>query len=92
MRSAVESNSAIGKLLADEYQARILARDKAFSGEVVQRVECDNDRAAYIVEADRDRVMVPQIADVEMAVGDDVEVSRDKQGNYQVEIGYGYGR
>ena len=42
--------------------------------------------------ADGDRVMVPQIEGAEMDVGDDVEVSRDHQGNYEAETGYGYGR
>ncbi|OOW79941.1 hypothetical protein Xclt_17385 [Xanthomonas axonopodis pv. clitoriae] len=64
----------------------------AFAGEVVQQIERDDEGRAFVIEADGDRVMVPQIEGAEMDVGDDVEVSRDHQGNYEAETGYGYGR
>jgi len=35
--------------------------------------------------------MVPQIEGAELDVGDDVQVSRDQQGNYEAEAGYDYG-
>jgi len=59
---------------------------------VVQQIERDDEGRAFVIEADGDRVMVPQIEGAEMDVGDDVEVSRDHQGNYEAETGYGYGR
>ena len=39
-----------------------------------------------------DRVMVPQVEGADMEVGDDVEVTRDQQGNYEAEAGHDYGR
>ncbi|WP_442682628.1 hypothetical protein ACSBPQ_13570 [Stenotrophomonas sp. JC08] len=69
-----------------------MARDESFAGEVVQQIERDDEGRAFVIEADGDRVMVPQIEGAEMDVGDDVEVSRDHQGNYEAETGYGYGR
>lgn len=86
------SHAGVSPELAAEYQARILARDESFSGEVVQQIERENESRAYVIEADDDRVVVPQIEGAEMDVGDDVEVSRDHQGNYEAETGYGYGR
>ncbi|AOL19692.1 hypothetical protein MOU_20535 [Xanthomonas citri pv. malvacearum str. GSPB1386] len=59
---------------------------------MVQQIERDDEGRAFVIEADGDRVMVPQIEGAEMDVGDDVEVSRDHQGNYEAETGYGYGR
>ncbi|CEE28363.1 MULTISPECIES: hypothetical protein [Xanthomonas] len=59
---------------------------------MVQQIERDVEGRAFVIEADGDRVMVPQIEGAEMDVGDDVEVSRDHQGNYEAETGYGYGR
>ncbi|MCC4631624.1 hypothetical protein H8Z72_24175 (plasmid) [Xanthomonas citri pv. citri] len=58
----------------------------------MQQIERDDEGRAFVIEADGDRVMVPQIEGAEMDVGDDVEVSRDHQGNYEAETGYGYGR
>ncbi|MBV6843479.1 MULTISPECIES: hypothetical protein [Xanthomonas] len=58
----------------------------------MQQIERDVEGRAFVIEADGDRVMVPQIEGAEMDVGDDVEVSRDHQGNYEAETGYGYGR
>ena len=46
----------------------------------------------YVIEADGDRVMVPEVEGADMDVGDDVEISRDQQGNYEVEAGHDYGR
>lgn len=86
------SHAGVSPELAAEYEARILARDESFSGEVVQQIERDDEGRAFVIEADGDRVMVPQIEGTEMDVGDDVEVSRDHQGNYEAETGYGYGR
>ncbi len=86
------SHAGVTPELAAEYEARILARDESFSGEVVQQIERDDEGRAFVIEADGDRVMVPQIEGAEMDVGDDVEVSRDHQGNYEAETGYGYGR
>ena len=59
---------------------------------MVQQIERDDEGRAFVIEADGDRVMVPQIEGAEMDVGDDVEVSRDHQGNYEAETGYDYGR
>ncbi|OOW99698.1 hypothetical protein C7T86_22790 [Xanthomonas citri pv. malvacearum] len=59
---------------------------------MVQQIKRDDEGRAFVIEADGDRVMVPQIEGAEMDVGDDVEVSRDHQGNYEAETGYGYGR
>ncbi|EFB0286300.1 hypothetical protein HGB69_004449 [Salmonella enterica] len=86
------SHAGVSPELAAEYEARILARDESFAGEVVQQIERDDEGRAFVIEADGDRVMVPQIEGAEMDVGDDVEVSRDHQGNYEAETGYGYGR
>lgn len=86
------SHAGVSPELAAEYEARILARDESFSGEVVQQIERDDEGRAFVIEADGDRVMVPQIEGAEMDVGDDVEVSRDHQGNYEAETGYDYGR
>ncbi|MEQ7926797.1 hypothetical protein ABQW55_012010 [Xanthomonas citri pv. malvacearum] len=58
----------------------------------MQQIKRDDEGRAFVIEADGDRVMVPQIEGAEMDVGDDVEVSRDHQGNYEAETGYGYGR
>ena len=70
----------------------MLARDEAFSGEVVAQIERENESPAYVIEADGDRVMVPEVEGAEMDVGDDVEISRDQQGNYEAEAGHDYGR
>ena len=78
--------------LAEQHEARLLARDEAFSGEVVAQIERENESPAYVIEADGDRVMVPQVEGVDMEVGDDVEVTRDQQGNYEAEAGHDYGR
>lgn len=78
--------------LAEQHEARLLDRDEAFSGEVVAQIERENESPAYVIEADGDRVMVPQVEDVDMEVGDDVEVTRDQQGNYEAEAGHDYGR
>ena len=86
------SHAGVSQELAAEYEARILARDESFSGEVVQQIERDDEGRAFVIEADGDRVMVPQIEGAEMDLGDDVEVSRDHQGDYEAETGYGYGR
>lgn len=37
-------------------------------------------------------MMVPEIEGADMAVGDNVEISRDQQGNYEAEAGHDYGR
>jgi hypothetical protein len=86
------SHAGVSPELAAEYKARILARDESFSGEVVQQIERDDDGRAFVIEAEGDRVMVPQIEGAKMDVGDDVEVTRDHRGNYEAETGYGYGR
>ena len=78
--------------LAEQHEARLLARDEAFSGEVVAQIERENESPAYVIEADGDRVMVPQVEGVDMKVGGDVEVTRDQQGNYEAEAGHDYGR
>ena len=78
--------------LAAEYEARILARDESFAGEVVQQIERDDEGRAFVIEAEGERVMVPQIEGADFELGDDVEVSRDAQGGYEAETGYGYGR
>lgn len=78
--------------LAEQHEARLLARDEAFSGEVVAQIERENESPAYIVEADGDRVMVPEIEGADMDVGDDVEITRDQQGDYEAEVGHDYGR
>ena len=78
--------------LAEQHEARLLARDEAFSGEVVAQIERENESPAYVIEADGDRVMVPQVEGADMEVGDDVEVTRDQQGNYEAEADHGYGR
>ncbi len=78
--------------LAEQHEARLLARDEAFSGEVVAQIERANESPAYVIEADGDRVMVPEVEGAEMDVGDDVEISRDQQGNYEAEAGHDYGR
>ena len=78
--------------LAEQHEARLLARDEAFSGEVVAQIERENEGPAYVIEADGDRVMVPEVDGADMGVGDDVEISRDQQGNYEAETGYDYGR
>lgn len=78
--------------LAEQHEARLLARDEAFSGEVVAQIERENESSVYVIEADGDRVMVPQVEGAEMDVGDDVEVTRDQQGNYEAEAGHEYGR
>jgi hypothetical protein len=36
--------------------------------------------------------MVPEVDGADMGVGDDMEISRDQQGNYEAETGYDYGR
>ena len=78
--------------LAEQHEARLLARDEAFSGEVVAQIERQNESPAYVIEADGDRVMVPQVEGAEMEVGDEVEFTRDQQGNYEAEADQGYGR
>lgn len=78
--------------LAEQHEARLLARDEAFSGEVVAQIERENESPAYVIEADGDRVMVPQVEGADMEVGDDVEFTRDQQGNYEAEADHGYGR
>lgn len=78
--------------LAEQHEARLLARDEAFSGEVVAQIERENESPAYVIEADGDRVMVPEVEGTDMDVGDDVEISRDQQGNYEADTDYGYGR
>ena len=78
--------------LAEQHEARLLARDEAFSGEVVAQIERQNESPAYVIEADGDRVMVPQVEGADMEVGDDVEFTRDQQGNYEAEADHGYGR
>lgn len=78
--------------LAEQHEARLLARDEAFSGEVVAQIERENESPAYVIEADGDRVMIPQVEGADMEVGDDVEVTRDQQGNYESEAGHDYGR
>ena len=78
--------------LAEQHEARLLARDEAFSGEVVAQIERENESPAYVIEADGDRVMVPEVEGADMDVGDDVEISRDQQGNYEADADYGYGR
>lgn len=78
--------------LAEQNEARLLARDETFSGEVVAQIERENEGPAYVIEADGDRVMVPEIEGADMDVGDDVEISRDQQGNYDAEAGHDYGR
>ena len=55
------SHAGVSPELAAEYEARILARDESFSGEVVQQIERDDEGRAFVIEADGDRVMVPQI-------------------------------
>ncbi|CAD1798242.1 hypothetical protein CPBF426_14960 [Xanthomonas arboricola pv. juglandis] len=77
--------------LAAQHDARLLERDEAFTGDVVQHVEHDQG-AAYVIEADGDRVMVPQAEGVELDIGDTVQVNRDRQGQYDVEAGHDYGR
>ena len=78
--------------LAEQHEARLLARDEAFSGEVVAQIERENESPAYVIEADGDRVMVPEVEGANMDVGDDVEISRDQQGDYEAEVGNDYGR
>jgi hypothetical protein len=78
--------------LAEQHEARLLARDEAFSGEVVAQIERENESPAYVIEADGDRVMVPEVEGADMDVGDDVEITRDQQGNYEAEAGHDYGR
>lgn len=78
--------------LAEQHEARLLARDETFSGEVVAQIERENESPAYVIEADGDRVMVPEVEGADMDVGDDVEISRDQQGQYEAEAGYDYGR
>lgn len=78
--------------LAEQNEARLLARDETFSGEVVAQIERENESPAYVIEADGDRVMVPEVEGADMDVGDDVEISRDQQGNYEAEVGHDYGR
>ncbi len=78
--------------LAEQHEARLLARDEAFSGEVVAQIERENENPAYVIEADGDRVMVPEVEGADMEVGDDMEVTRDQQGNYEAEAGHDYGR
>ncbi|MGW8342370.1 hypothetical protein ACWGZ8_23210 (plasmid) [Xanthomonas axonopodis pv. khayae] len=46
--------------LAAQHDARLLERDEAFTGDVAQHVEHDQG-GAYVIEADGDRVMVPQV-------------------------------
>lgn len=69
-----------------------MERDESFSGEVVAEIEREDDSRAYVIEADGERVMVPEIEGAEMEVGEDVTVSRDPQGVYEAEAGYDYGR
>jgi len=76
--------------LAAQHDARLLEHEESFTGEVVQQIEAGQD-VAYVIEADGERVMVPQIEGAELDVGDDVQVSRDQQGNYEAEAGYDYG-
>lgn len=78
--------------LAEQHEARLLARDEAFSGEVVAQIERENESPAYVIEADGDRVMVPEVEGADMDVGDDVEISRDQHGHYEAEAGHDYGR
>ena len=78
--------------LAEQHEARLMERDESFSGEVVAEIEREDDGRAYVIEADGERVMVPEIEGAEMEVGDDVTVSRDPQGVYEAEAGYDYGR
>ena len=78
--------------LAEQHEARLLARDEAFSGEVVAQIERENESPAYVIEADGDRVMVPEVEGADMDVGDDVEISRDRHGHYEAEAGHDYGR
>jgi len=78
--------------LAEQHEARLLARDEVFSGEVVAQIERENESQVYVIEADGDRVMVPEIEGADLDVSDDVEVSRDHQGNYKAEAGHDYGR
>ena len=78
--------------LAEQHEARLLARDEAFSGEVVAQIERENESPAYVIETDGDRVMVPEVEGADMDVGDDVEISRDQQGHYEAEAGHDYGR
>jgi len=78
--------------LAEQHEARLLARDEVFSGEVVAQIERENESPAYVIEADGDRVMVPEVEGADMEVGDDVEISRDQQGDYEAEAGHDYGR
>ena len=58
----------------------------------VAQIERENESPAYVIEADGDRVMVPEVEGADMDVGDDVEISRDQQGNYEADTDYGYGR
>lgn len=88
---AVEHDPAMVEL-AEQYEARLLSIDEAFSGEVVAQIERENESQVYVIEADGDRVMVPEIEGSDMDVGDDVDVSRDHQGNYEAETGHDYGR
>lgn len=78
--------------LVEQHEARLLTRDEAFSGEVVAQIERENESPAYVIEADGDRVMVPEIEGADMDVGEDVEITRDQHGNYEAEVGYGYDR
>lgn len=78
--------------LAEQHEARLLARDEAFSGEIVAQIERENESPAYVIEADGDRVMVPEVEGTDMDVGDEVEISRDQQGSYEAEAGHDYGR
>ena len=78
--------------LAEQHEARLLACDETFSGEVVSQIERENESPAYVIEADGDRVMVSEIEGADMDVGDDVEITRDQQGNYEAEAGNDYGR
>lgn len=78
--------------LAEQHEARLLARDETFSGEVVAQIERENESPAYVIEADGDRVMVPAVEGTDMDVGDDVEISRDPQGDYEAEAGNDYDR
>lgn len=86
------SSAGVSAEIAAQYEARFLARDESFSGEVVQQVEHGDELQAFVIESQGDRVIVPQIDGADMEVGDDVEVSRDPEGNYEAESGYGYGR
>ena len=70
----------------------MLARDEAFCGEVVAQIERENESPAYVIEANGDRVMVPEVEGAEMDVGDDVEISRYQQCCYEAEVVNYYSR